>query len=267
MRSLYTDERGVSPVVATLLLMSLFIGIYAIYMSVTIPGEFASKEKEHMSEVRDSFLRLQSAVQEMSAGESRSISVPMSANLVSGGFRGPSIGGRLVAVENSILYFEIQNAYYSPQAYVYDNGAVILFQSTENKSLMISPPTMINVVPYGAGENIRVSIQVIRLMNSSEVTSTGVETLTVLIKNENSWPDPIPDQPNAENVTIVVHSNYRDAWKDYLVNLVEQLRDDDIYATADFQNLQLTIHGKSLATEENDIYFVREFKDVSITLS
>ncbi len=189
MRSLYTDERGVSPVVATLLLISLFIGVYAIYMNVTIPSEFATKEKEHMSEVRDSFLRLQSAVQEMSAGESRSISVPMSANLVSGTVRGPGIGGRLVVIENESLYYEIQNAYYSPQTYIYENGAVILYQPRENKSIMVSPPTMVSVVPYG--DNVKVTIRSVRLMSSGEVTGTGTETLAVsIITSETSGGNP-----------------------------------------------------------------------------
>ena len=488
MGCIWTDEKGVSPVVAVLLLLSIFIGVYAIYMTVTIPGEFAAKEKEHMSGVRESFLELQTGVQEMSAGESRSISVQMSANLTSGVFRGPSIGGRLRAVETVVisentmalwlmdegsgstiqdetannndgtiygnvswttgkydyaldfpgasgdyvsvphseslapagglpeltveawvyvdssgdygligkwegwppigwymkaesatdpnkfkyvavvscanggywgtyidnaaplnqwvhlaftydgsanqmklyidgtdtsystwstgsggnvqsstedlfigcehgnskwfngvidevrienrvlsdseiaehakrgfLYFEIQNAYYSPQIYAYEHGAVILLQLPENKSLMVSPPTMVSVTPYGAGDNVKVSLQTVQLTGSGEVTGTGTQTLTVSV--ENVWRTSVPGQPNAENVTIAIHSDYRDAWKDYLVGLVEQLRNEGIYASVDLQNLRLTIHGKNPTSGVRDIYFVREFKDVSIAIS
>jgi len=258
------DDKGVSPVVAVLLLLNVFIGIYAIYMSVTVPGEFASKEKEHMLDVRESFFKLQRAVQEMSASEARSISVPMSADLTSGIFRGPSIGGRVTAREGT-LRFELKNAYYLPQIYAYENGAVILVQLTDNRSMMVSRPTMVSVVPYGSGDNVKVCLQSIQLIGSGEITSTGIETFTVLV--ENSWQTPIPEEPNMENVTIVINSNYQDAWRDYLVELVEQLHENGIHATVDVQNLQLTIHGKITTTGVNDIYLVREFKDISITIS
>jgi len=162
-------------------------------------------------------------------------------------------------------YFEIQNAFYSPQIYVYEHGAVILVQPPNNKSLMISPPTMIDVTPYGVGDDIRVRLQTIQLMGSSEVTSTGTETLMVSV--ENTWQTSMPSQPNMESATIVIYSNHRDAWKDYFVTLVGQLRDDGIYVTADFENLQLIIHGKNTAPGVKDIYFLREFKEVSATLS
>lgn len=476
MRGLCADESGVSPVVAVLLLLAIFMGAHAIYMTVTVPGQFAFKEKEHMSEVQDSFLRLQRAIKNVSEQGTQSIHVPMSVELFSGGVRGPSAGGTLSTgasfidyttvgcwlmdegsgdnvydetkyqnhglrygatwasgrenvgialsfdgndyvncdnkaslnvtvgitiqawiywkgsafdgriankskgatktgymllvdsankikfrlgngnftelvgpvislnqwyhvaatwstsdnnkmriyvngrenvsgnfvgpilnatvpfvigkasdadeeyfngiIDSVVIYNRalskdeikayhnrqvscygvadcyIKNFYYSPQRYIYEDGAVILVQ--DNKSLMVSMPSLITVEDR-EGDNVEVRVQTVRLLGSGETSGVGAGVVTIAADNFHSTP--VTSTPNLENLTIIIYSEYRDAWGSYLLWLAEDyLSSRGIHATVDFKNLQLTLHGKVSAPDVKDIYLVKEYREIDTSL-
>ncbi len=73
------DERGISVVLGAALLLGIIIALFTAFLTEQIPGEVRKKEHEHMKGIEESFRELRAAIEELEAGEFRSIDVNMGA--------------------------------------------------------------------------------------------------------------------------------------------------------------------------------------------
>jgi hypothetical protein len=107
------DEKGVSVVLGTILVVAILITFTSIYLAVWIPQERHRKEREHVERVRDAFLDLKSTIDALEPGGSRSVTVRMSADpipffAIPGAAGAAAVGS---AALNTIVIYPSADAY------------------------------------------------------------------------------------------------------------------------------------------------------------
>ena len=137
---------------------------------------------------------------------------------------------------------------------VYESGMIISVQ--DNMSFMRSPPGLVTVRQVDKN-NFEVHLNTIRVQRfEGSVSGTGTSTITVSVLRE-YW-EGKPGE-NRKNVTIWVNSSYRDAWREYLTNEVNELRAMGINAFFDNDALSLTIEGGN-----KNIYFYSKVTNIEV---
>lgn len=251
---LLKDEKGISVIVGTLLVISIilaaFAAIYPVYSQVSIH----SSEANHMQKIANSFLDIQSEIERMSEGETRSFNIDMTAEdppLVNY----PKSGGVLSSKSGNYGYLEFAaaNFFYPDQTYIYESGGVIV---SENKSWMRSGPSLIYVENL-RGNRIFVKVNKIQVQgDDSSMSGSGGAKVEITIEDYISKPNRILTKV-VENFADYTHRKTETAWENYLEERKNELRDEgyDISRTG----LEITI--------ENSLIWYREtIKKVSLRI-
>ena len=76
-RKLHADERGISPVLGTALLLGMVVTALSIFLTVWVPSEMNRREREHMQGVERSFRELGVTIEDLSFGENGSVDLKM----------------------------------------------------------------------------------------------------------------------------------------------------------------------------------------------
>jgi len=76
-RGLHADERGISPVLGTAILLAIAVTALSIFLAVWVPGEVNRREEEHMRGVEESFRKLRATIDDLRVGENGSVDVKM----------------------------------------------------------------------------------------------------------------------------------------------------------------------------------------------
>ncbi|MDI6820437.1 MAG: hypothetical protein QMC89_06005 [Candidatus Hodarchaeaceae archaeon] len=88
------EKRGVSVVLGAIIVLAILFVASSAYIAALIPSEGHQREREHMEEVKESFLELKSAIDTLELLGSRTVDVKMAADPMPV-FQGARSGGRL----------------------------------------------------------------------------------------------------------------------------------------------------------------------------
>jgi hypothetical protein len=120
------------------------------------------------------------------------------------------IGVNTVNTSIGSLKYSSSNNYWLDQDYVFENGAVILQQSTSKDSMVRSKPFII----LSEDDQI-LDIRIFKLVGSEDsISGNGVSTINVQTAEHETY-----TYPYVENITISVGSDYCDAWERYFRTL------------------------------------------------
>ncbi len=221
------NRYGVVGVIEAVLLIGLFAVILATLQVTYIPELMKSREAEHMDTVMNQFFQLKMAVDMHTVSRSNfSITVPLtlgsrelpyfvttraigSVSIIENAFE--------ISIQNAtgytnlslgIIKYEAKNAYYVPQTYIFENGAIVLSQDDGTDSLL-SPPT-INV--NSVANLINVNLLAVNITGYANRTSeSGVDT-TYIRTNYSSYSS--IDISDVSNLTIF--TSYPEPWFRFL---------------------------------------------------
>ncbi len=235
------DDRGLSVVVGTLLVISIilaaFAAIYPAYSRVSVH----SSEADHMRGIANSLIDIQTEVERLSEGETRSFNIDMAAQyppLV----RYPKSGGVLSSKDVTYGYLEFvaNNFFYPDQTYFYESGAVIV---AENEAWMRSSPTLIYIENLPGG-NIFVKVSKIQISgDGSSVSGSGFAKVEISVNDYIRKPIRLSTEV-VENFSKYTHRKTRDAWENYLETRKEELNEEGYTVSRD--GLEITIDSTGL---------------------
>jgi len=275
-KKLRFEDAGITPVLGAMFILGISISVIAVFLATWVPSEVNTKNREYMQSARESFRELSATIEELSVGESRTISlkmgpetIPFVVNPRAGGTLSvtstPSenyLKGQWVNDENywdnypGNIKFDMEN-----QSLVYEMGLIALVQG--KVVLTESDPQMVTVFP-AAGNLIGVYVDIIKIRGiERSISGGGTSTITVSIlrRFENSY--------NWENAMIKINenSNCRDAWREYLQELSDELPQGYHPDNSKIDNLQLTILGKDNTTHGLDIVYYQKVTEVWVSIS
>ncbi len=249
------DDRGISVVVGTLLVISIilaaFAAIYPAYSRVSV----YSSEADHMQEIANSFIDIQTEVERISEGETRSFNISMAAEippLVSYSKSGGVLSSK--DIDYGYLEFAANNFFYSDQTYIYESGAVVV---SENNSWMRSSPTLIYIENL-TGNNIFVKVSKIQIQgDDSTVSGSGSYKVEITCEDYINKPIRIVSKVE-ENFSKYTHRKTTEAWENYLEVRKDELTQEGYDVQAD--GLKLTINSDGL------IWYRETIKKISIKI-
>lgn len=192
-------RRGVASVVGTLLSLLVFLSLFGIFLEQYLPLWMTDNEAQFTAKTQTAFADLKSNVdlQTVLAGPPvlatpftmSSDGVPVLAqptagilNFVprtSGVFANitmnPGPGNSARFYQNfslGTLTMSLPNRYYSPQAFSFEDDAVIQSQSTTQQLVMYAPALSLNVT----GSQVAVTMELLQLLgNATQTVSTGAQ--------------------------------------------------------------------------------------------
>jgi hypothetical protein len=273
-KKLRFEDAGITPVLGAMFILGISISVIAVFLAAWVPSEFNTKKREYMQSARESFRELSATIEELSVGESRTVSLKMGPETipfvinpkVSGTLSVTStpsenyLNGQWVNGENywvnypGNIKFDFEN-----QSLVYEMGLIALAQG--KTVIAEADPQMVTVFP-AAGNMIGVYVDVIKVRGiERSISGGGASTITVSIlrRFENSY--------NRENAVIKINSRYKDAWKEYLQGLYNGIPKGYNPDNSKIDNLQLTILGKDNVTHNPDIIYYQKVTEVWVSIS
>jgi len=273
-KKLRFEDAGITPVLGAMFILGIGISVTAVFLAAWVPSEVNTKQREYIQSARESFRELSATIEELSVGESRTISlkmgpetIPFVVNPRAGGTLSvtstPSENyenGQWVNDENywdnypGNIKFDMEN-----QSLVYEMGLIALVQG--KTVITESDPQMVTVFP-AAGNLIGVYVDVIKVRGiERSISGGGTSTITVSILRRFEKSD------NMENAVIKINSMYKDAWVDYLQELSDELPQGYHPDNSKIDNLQLTILGKDNNTHSPDIIYYQKVTEVWVSIS
>ena len=224
------DDEGVSNVVATIMLLAMFMSVLSMVMTTYLPAWAESNEATHMLNAADSFLELKTNIDtQILRGD---IDTTMTTGLPLGSHGGPIFGvGRStggISIEpwgchNSIrtptdlllrgkgaLNYTATNYYMENQDYFYEHGGVILQQS--GSSVMKFTP---NINFRREGTEIYFSCTLASLQTSAALRESGSSTVaiyTTLLSNEKLI------YTDATNLNLTLNTAFPELWSEFFTS-------------------------------------------------
>ena len=278
----FGSEEGVVVPIATLLIIAIAIIAFLLFYPGYTHREVEEAERKHMESVRESFLKIQKKVYQMSEGEAFSEEIQMSCGHVplvpDSGMAGVLSVFPLTDDKYGIIEFKARNQYYPSQTYAFEGGAVILVQKVD---LICWPPEM--VTAWDLGDNcIRVNVENIIIVQpgvaeeNSRISRRGTGRVEVRCENscyvvspaprdnENQSSALSPVVPNRKNVVIDLRGKvkYENAWKSYLKGVAEELNAKGYNVIDNSDNLWLNIQGREPV--ENDICYYERVRKIEV---
>lgn len=231
MKILKNSNEAVAGVLTALLLILLFVSILAFIQSVYVPQWMKQRESEHMGELANQFGQLKFSIDTLSVNsrEYSQIAIPIrlgseempffdtirsygSLNIIPNDCRIRIDDDDDISVSYILgsIKYDSENSYYLDQTFIYENGALILNQST---SEIITIEPAVSVVNQ---EDL--TIEIIKLSVVGEKSSaSGFGTYPIQTKFLNSRIDQIN---NVKNITL--NTEHRKAWYTFFNNILSK---------------------------------------------
>ena|GEM_PF-2148436 len=162
------------------------------------------------------------------------------------------------------IEFEMRNAQYPSQTYVYEDGAVILLQG--DSGVMLSEPTLLTVRERGENE-VEIWVNRYFVVGRESSLSQGGWTSLKITSLGSYFAVQAGDQPNRENVTLEITSPRREVWRRYLQKLEGELNSLGLHASLHPENNLLTILGKVVENGRKDIYYYERVYELYVEAS
>ena len=223
MDQIKNSDDAVVGVVVAILLLGLFVTVISIIQTVYVPEWMNQREADHMDEVADQFANLKYALDIQSAIEQ---DIPVSTPITLGSkelafFSSVRAFGSLevlsdecsIVVNDSdsfsypigVIKYSSANVYFIDQSYIYEAGAVILWQSRGN--VMHANP----LFSVSNDADVNISFTIINILGVGGKTSvSGYGTYQIQTSFLSSSNDTVY---NAQNITIT--TDYSDSWKTF----------------------------------------------------
>lgn len=227
----FTDNNeAVSTVVAALLLLVIIVTFIGTLNAYYIPSLGCQNEIKHMQDVKYNYLQFASAVG--SGASNEKILIPLGSepmifgpSITSSGsldvrsnnsFINISINGinrndndhNFLSIPVGTLKYKSANNFWLDQDLIFENGAVILSQSSIKDSIFRSDPYF-----YLDGNILNIHIfRIVGIDNS--ISGNGITTINVQVENQEETL-----YPDVETTNIEINSEYADAWQKYLQKL------------------------------------------------
>jgi hypothetical protein len=176
---------------------------------------------------------------------------------------------------NGRVEFDMLNYSYPNQTYIYEDGAVILYQKVENSSVMVSEPLFpLAVAIPRDNENIEVDINTILVdksnISDNSVVKAGWSTISVQAV-DNYYRVPLSRTPNTAVVEIDIDNSplTSNAWYDYLNKLAINLNAQgaNAYVQSGEDKFSLIIQGKVEDPLVNDIYYSEKIQEIVVGIA
>ncbi|MEM2878565.1 MAG: hypothetical protein QXG10_03340 [Candidatus Hadarchaeales archaeon] len=260
-----SGDSGITPVLAVVLLIGVFVTFFAAMFGAVVPVMRRDQERAHMTSVLNSFLELKRSIEEeltlyiienaakeagrnpMITSYTHTVDVKLSCDPL------PILGWLTTGslrLNGGKIKFSSPNPHYVPQEWIYENGAVILVQ--EGTSIMRSPPPMITV-RQAAGDNLEVWVTTFYIDGTDNVAGSGTATVTVALDSVT-----VENTPRA-SLTVTVSGNVT-AWRKYFESVSAKINSDfgsnvsQVQSTA--SSVSLSINGKR-SDATNDIFEIQ----------
>jgi hypothetical protein len=283
-RILFEENKGVSNIVTSIMMLGIFLSILAMVFTIYLPEWAKSGEANHMEGVVDSFLDIKSNIDKQITDEKgigSTISTPIKLGAEGGAIMGMGrtsgslsynptgfniILNNTYDVENvygqsfGSLTYKSRNIYYTNQNLYYENGVVIIEQA--GKAIMKARP---NFDLMHADNKTTLVLSLIHLTGDYEnLGGTDSHTMdTTLIQStaqsrEFIW-SPEEGFGNGQNITINISTRFGPLWKEFIEEEINELTSDVINNTVD--QLSLTTV-KDPATGETRYNLILKLKRI-----
>ena len=228
------DESAVVGIITAILIVGLFVSIFATIQTVYVPQWMEENEATHLQEVKNQFMQLKFALDIQVYNPQRN-EMKLTTPITLGSEEVPyflseksygeikidantfqiEITGNDSTIKDSLntLYYQSQNSYYTDQRFTYETGGVILSQS--EGSLLVSSPflsisesnesfffnwTMVNITSIGGKRSTHGSSTISILTQYSNISETNIMNAS----------------------TIQINTDYPLVWKRYLNNTLSE---------------------------------------------
>jgi len=223
------DPTAVVGIVTSILLVGLFISIFAIIQTVYVPQWMEEIEAEHMNEVAKQVAQMKFATDLQLQGTNQTVNLSISSPITLGSGKIPYLlsersSGTLSISENNTAFtisntthsstivlnaiqYQSFNTYYVDQIYVYEAGAIVTGQ--EEGSFLSAPP-------FFSIQNQSIDTMTLTLVNvtsiGGKISASGYDTTSI-----RSQYDPTFDQSlQYTNITtLMISTQYPAAWSNY----------------------------------------------------
>ena len=228
------DESAVVGIITAILIVGLFVSIFATIQTVYVPQWMEENEATHLQEVKNQFMQLKFAL-DIQVYNPEQNEMKLTTPITLGSEEVPyflseksygeikidsntfqiEITGNNSTIKDSLntLYYQSQNSYYTDQRFTYETGGVILSQS--EGSLLVSSPflcisesnesfffnwTMVNITSIGGKRSTHGSSTISILTQYSNISETNIMNAS----------------------TIQINTDYPLVWKRYLNNTLSE---------------------------------------------
>jgi hypothetical protein len=230
MKKLYGDyEEGIASTVGTIFALMIFTSLLTMFIVQVVPVQIKQNEAEHDMHVLSQFSQMRSVVDLMVLTKDTNytsyVPIKLGANgvaIVSSPTYGQlavwpveqntpfrmgvkftdAYGNQIYQNSTGSIQFIAPNRYYVPEAFSYENGAVVRYNFDSHNAVMPIKPS-VKVEPIGNGVNMSFTLQSIY---GPPVSVAGVETRSVGLALEGI--SNFVYNAGGNDVTISVDSNY-----------------------------------------------------------
>lgn len=246
-RKFGTHNQAVAGVIEALLMVALVSVVISIIQLVYIPQVMEQKEAEHMDEVSNQIAYLKSVIDTQALTGSTSTNaplshVPMSSMITLGSRELPyfvtaSAFGDIsvihdknsmiekyrpleVPIEISLLtsiVYHADNSYFVDQTYILEGGGIIVAQP-DGESVMRADPS-ISIKNLSSIKTIELEYYLPKIIGISGKNTTSGTGRCFIRTNYSSCP-PTTDNPIYPNQSIIIKSEYLNAWNESLNGLL-----------------------------------------------
>jgi hypothetical protein len=223
------DSSAVVGIVTAILLVGLFVSVFAIVQTVYVPQWMEEIEAEHMNEVAKQVSQMKFATDLQLHGTSQTVNLSISSPITLGSGKIPYLlsersSGTLSISENSTTFtisnathsstivlnaiqYQSYNTYYVDQIYTYEAGAIVTGQ--EEGSFLSAPP-------FFSMQNQSIDTMTLTLVNVTSIggktSASGYDTTSIRTQY-----DPTFDQAlqYTNLTTLWISTQYPAAWSNY----------------------------------------------------
>lgn len=229
-KELIKNDSAVVGIITAILIVGLFVTIFASIQTVYVPQWMEENEATHLQEIKNQFMELKFAI-DIQVYNPTLTEMKLTTPITLGSEKVPyflseksygeikidphsfqmTITGNDSSYDESMntFYYQSQNSYYPDQRFTYETGCVVLSQS--EGSLLVSSPF---ISLSENNENITFSWTIVNVTSIGGKTSAhGSSTCSILTQYANN------SQSTIQNAsTIELSTNYPIVWKRYLNN-------------------------------------------------
>jgi len=228
-RKFLKSESAVSEVIGFILIFSIvMLAISAIY-AVGYPTIQSSKENAQFQNMEQSFMVLQSNINTVAFGQApvRTLKTSLGGGSLTvypdAGWINVSTTGTVYSCDVNIGAIEYEK---NGRSIAYEGGGV-WEKYPAGAAIKVSKP---RIFVHGDDGNRTVSVSIINISSENGISSVGGEGAASVVVRFHSTSSPYINSTSApENVTIVVTSDYADAWERYFDDIKKA--GDDVNTT------------------------------------